>query len=63
MIHNTSVIEKGPQSVSLIEKFIKLCPLFMVSIMRGFPSLFKKLVQQNGNCFLKHVMCFVAMLE
>ena len=31
----TSMIEKGPQSVSFIERFSLLCPLFGVSIIRG----------------------------
>ena len=31
----TSIIEKRPQSVSFIERFILLCPLFRVSIVRG----------------------------
>ena len=31
----TSIIEKGPQSVSFIERFFLLCPPFRVSIIRG----------------------------
>ena len=31
----TSITEKGPQSVSFIERFFLPCPLFRVSIIRG----------------------------
>ena len=31
----TSIIEKRPQSVFLIERLFLLCPLFRVSIIRG----------------------------